>query len=285
MRAIVRAAGRVRVTPRPPPPLGPRQVRIAIRAAGVCRTDLRVARGELPSADPVVLGHELAGEVTEVGSGVTDLQPGDRVSADPRVGCGCGRGCSPTRCTRPTRLGIEVDGVFAEQVVLPEHVVVRTPTMPWRHLAMVEPVAAALATCLPGLHGRGRVLGSGRFATLTERVMVARGLDVHSAPPAAGYDYVVETHLDQLPQAIEQVRCRGTVIVKSRTGALSLPVDTLQRRRLRLEFVRYGSFTEAASLLASGRVEVDDLLAPPMPLEAFPGLVEEALTTKVLLIP
>lgn len=58
---------------------GPEEVRVRLRAAGICHSDVSAMDGTLPALAPGVMGHEGAGEVVEVGSGVTDLQPGDRV--------------------------------------------------------------------------------------------------------------------------------------------------------------------------------------------------------------
>jgi len=60
-------------------PTGPQQVRVAIRATGICHSDLSLARGTLAQQVPAVLGHEAAGVVTEVGSEVTSVAPGDHV--------------------------------------------------------------------------------------------------------------------------------------------------------------------------------------------------------------
>lgn len=60
-------------------PAGPGEVGIEVRAAGVCHSDLHVVRGDWPSDRPLVLGHEAAGVVTEVGAGVTSVQAGDHV--------------------------------------------------------------------------------------------------------------------------------------------------------------------------------------------------------------
>ena len=77
-------------------PTGPDQVRVRIAASGVCHSDLSVVRGRLPHPTPVVLGHEGAGVVTEVGSAVTRVQPGDHVVLDWIPACGvcafCKRG-------------------------------------------------------------------------------------------------------------------------------------------------------------------------------------------------
>ncbi len=74
----------------PDPQPGPGEVLIAVRAAGICGTDLHIAiEGSVPTATrPITLGHEAAGVVTEVGPGVTDWQVGDHVCLMPHVPCG-----------------------------------------------------------------------------------------------------------------------------------------------------------------------------------------------------
>src|SRR4051794_35873937 len=64
------------------------EVRVAVAATGVCHTDVAWASGELFSAFPVVLGHESAGVVEAVGSGVTRVRPGDRVALALAHHCG-----------------------------------------------------------------------------------------------------------------------------------------------------------------------------------------------------
>jgi len=77
---------------------GPGEVRIAIRAAGLCHSDLSVIDGSRPRPLPMVLGHEAAGVVEAVGAGVTDLRPGAHVVA--AFVPACGR-CAPCRAERP----------------------------------------------------------------------------------------------------------------------------------------------------------------------------------------
>jgi S-(hydroxymethyl)glutathione dehydrogenase / alcohol dehydrogenase len=72
---------------------GPGQVRIRVRAAGVCHSDLSARNGGLPQPVPAILGHEAAGDVIEVGEGVTDLAVGDRVIASWLPPCGSCPSC------------------------------------------------------------------------------------------------------------------------------------------------------------------------------------------------
>ena len=106
----------------PEPVPGPGQVLIEVAACGVCRTDLHVVDGELPHPKlPLVPGHEIVGRVREVGAGVADLRPGDRVGV-PWLGHSCGvcRYCRSGRenlCDAPGFTGYTIDGGYAERTV------------------------------------------------------------------------------------------------------------------------------------------------------------------------
>ena len=77
-------------------PLKPNEVKIQNQAAGICGTDIHIYHGEKGSAEvspPVVLGHEYSGIVTEIGSAVSTVRIGDRVTVDPNMYCGHCRYC------------------------------------------------------------------------------------------------------------------------------------------------------------------------------------------------
>ena len=106
--------------PDPLPAAG--QVLLRVRACGVCRTDLHVADGELPEPKlPLVLGHEIVGEVASVGAGVDRFAAGDRVGV-PWLGwtCGACRYCRAGRenlCDLARFTGYQIDGGYAEYAV------------------------------------------------------------------------------------------------------------------------------------------------------------------------
>jgi propanol-preferring alcohol dehydrogenase len=106
--------------PDPVPAAG--QVLMRVRACGICRTDLHVADGELPEPKlPLVLGHEIVGEVASVGAGVDRFAAGDRVGV-PWLGwtCGACRYCRAGKenlCDRARFTGYQIDGGYAEYAV------------------------------------------------------------------------------------------------------------------------------------------------------------------------
>lgn len=124
--------GRCELRDRPELSPGPGEAVVRVRACGLNRLDLWLEEGALPI--PVVLprtpGSEIAGEVLAVGNGVTDWQPGDRVAVQSNLFCGecefCARG-DESLCLNAVLLGVQCDGGFAEQVLVPARALVRLP--------------------------------------------------------------------------------------------------------------------------------------------------------------
>lgn len=122
MRLEVPGGGRLAAADVPTPAPGPGQVRIAVRACGVCRTDLHVVDGELAGSRPLVVpGHEIVGVVDALGPGVEVPPPGTRVGV-PWLGWTCGT-CGFCRtgrenlCDAARFTGHHLDGGYAERVV------------------------------------------------------------------------------------------------------------------------------------------------------------------------
>lgn len=129
------------------PPAG--HVNLAVRAAGICGSDLHNYRtGQWISRRPSTAGHEFCGRITDVGADVEGLSVGDVVVADSRVWCGkcaaCTSGLSNV-CEALGFVGEACDGGFADQVQLPARLVLRhAPELPPKVAAMAEPLAVAL---------------------------------------------------------------------------------------------------------------------------------------------
>lgn len=116
----------------PVPEPGPGEVRVRVEAAGVCHTELHFESGLLDlGIAPVTMGHEIAGTVDAVGSGVSGRQPGDRVVVYYYAGCGrcewCERGEENLCATPRAELGFISDGGYAEYVVVPARNAVPIP--------------------------------------------------------------------------------------------------------------------------------------------------------------
>jgi propanol-preferring alcohol dehydrogenase len=137
MRAWIVEPGRsppgiLRAVERPAPVPGPGEVLLAVRACGVCRTDLHLRDGELPARRPgVVPGHQIVGEVIGLGPGTSQFRPGERVGvAWLRSTCGRCRFClrgDENLCVEPRFTGWDADGGFAEVAVAPEAYAYRLP--------------------------------------------------------------------------------------------------------------------------------------------------------------
>ncbi len=124
------------------PAPGPGESLVRVTRIGVCGTDLHAFRGRQPFFTyPRVLGHELAGEVLEVGDAESSLRPGDRVAVEPYLACGECRTCRqgrPNCCTRLRVLGVHTDGGMGEYLVAPARLLHTSSTLEADQLALIE---------------------------------------------------------------------------------------------------------------------------------------------------
>jgi L-iditol 2-dehydrogenase len=264
------------------PRVGEDDVEIAVACAGICRTDLHVAAGTIPTARGRVLGHELAGRILAVGERVRRFRRGDRVTVFPIVGCGGCASCAehrPWRCAQTAMLGVSRQGAFSDRLVVPQRAVFRLPdSLSIEEGAYAEPVAASLAVLDAGIAdgARGVVLGRGRIAELTRRVLATRGIDapLHDLsgrrPAPRSLDFVVETVASEhaFALAVDALRPGGTLVLKSRP-AHKVPIDVSRAvtREITLRAVAYGKMEDALALIGSADLGIDDFLGPSFGLE------------------
>lgn len=122
----------------------PDDVLVKVKRVGICGSDMHIYHGTNPLATyPRIPGHEVAGEVVEVGSAVKNVKPGDHVVVEPIRYCGecyaCRKG-RPNVCKSLSVFGVHEDGGMRESFVLPErqlHVV--DPTLDWDEAVLAEP--------------------------------------------------------------------------------------------------------------------------------------------------
>ena len=150
---------------RPVPAVG--EVLVRVRRAGVCGTDLHIFEGTHPFlAYPRVIGHELAGEVAEVGAGCA-IKPGRQVSAIPYLFCGACAACRRGKtncCQKIAVLGVHIDGGMADYVCVPERNVIAADGVTLDEAAMVEFLAIgahAVRRAGPAKGDRVLVVGAG----------------------------------------------------------------------------------------------------------------------------
>ena len=146
MQALVKTSAgpglELREVPRPT--IGINDVLVRVQRTGICGTDLHIESWDPWAAKaikpPLVVGHEFVGEIVEVGSNVSDFEPGDLVSGEGHVVCGRCRHCLAGRrhlCPHTIGLGVGRDGAFAEYVALPM-------TNIWHHWPGIDPEVAAI---------------------------------------------------------------------------------------------------------------------------------------------
>ncbi len=182
-------SGPLRMASVPVPEPGPGEVLIRVRACAVCRTDLHLAEGDLPPRRwGVVPGHEVVGEVEQLGGDTGDLRVGDRVGvAWLRHTCGTCRYCrsgAENLCPWSQYTGWDADGGFAEHCVAPAGYVYRMPpryddahAAPLLCAGIIGFRALRRADLPPG--GRLGLYGFGASAHLAAQVAIAQGATVH----------------------------------------------------------------------------------------------------------
>jgi 6-hydroxycyclohex-1-ene-1-carbonyl-CoA dehydrogenase len=153
--------------PKPTPRAGEALIRVA--ACGLCHTDLHYLDHGVPTfkAPPIILGHEAAGTVAELGDGVSGLSIGDRVLAPSVWACGHCRFCRAGRenlCTNLVMPGNHTDGAFAEFLSVPAKELIPVPASIPLERACV--IADAVSTPYHAVKRRGRVTAGDTVAVV-----------------------------------------------------------------------------------------------------------------------
>lgn len=143
--------GEVEVQERPRPEISDDEVLVRVGACGVCMTDYHMYHGSFEVPTPLVLGHESAGEVVEVGESAAGVAVGDRVAINPTVPCNACSACKrgeTNLCANNTAIGgagkTIRDGSFAEYVAVPATVAADIGDLPVRRAALAEPLACCI---------------------------------------------------------------------------------------------------------------------------------------------
>ena len=172
--AYIAAPGKVTFDEQPIQDLGFKDVRIRVRAVAICGSDLHIYKGKHPAAPlPVAIGHEIAGEVVEIGVEVKRVQVGDRVAVEPVIICGhchfCRRGVYHL-CSNISFQYRQGQGGFTRFFCAPEDWVHKLPeTLSYEEGALIEPLAVAvhaIKTAKLGLGEDCAIFGDGAIGLM-----------------------------------------------------------------------------------------------------------------------
>jgi L-iditol 2-dehydrogenase len=166
------------------PMLATNEVLIKVKVAGICGSDLHTYKGLHPfRKPPVIIGHEISGEVVKIGEAVTKLQVGDRVTVEPQTGCGTCEYCltgNVNYCDNRGAPGIgNWYGAMAEYFATPEQTVFKLPDgMDYEQGVLVEPFAVgvhAVRKAGIGVGDKVAILGAGPIGLLAMAASKAAG--------------------------------------------------------------------------------------------------------------
>lgn len=149
LQQIMTAPGKIEFREVPVPKPGEGQVLIKIMNIGICGSDIHVYHGEHPfTSYPVTQGHEVSGEVVEIGSNITDFHLGQKVTIEPQVYCS---NCYPCRhgkynlCEELKVMGFQTTGTASHFFAVDASKVTPIPEdMSFEEGAMIEPLAVAV---------------------------------------------------------------------------------------------------------------------------------------------
>ncbi len=267
MQAVMKVAsgvGNIALRDIPEPVAGAGQVVIKVVAAGICGTDLHIYHDEFKTQPPVVLGHELAGEVAALGEGVEGFSVGERVTTETYFStCGHCRYCRSGQqnlCLQRRSIGSAVNGGFSSYVLVPAANVHPLPTsLSFQAAALTEPLACVVhgilstPTIRPG--DLAVVAGPGAIGLLSLQVLKAAGAMVVILGTDAdeqrlrlakrlGADFTINVQQEDVTALIADLSVEGlgADVVYECSGAGAAAQQLLQLVRRRGRFVQIGLF-------------------------------------------
>jgi L-iditol 2-dehydrogenase len=268
MKAVMKVApgvGNIELREITEPDVQAGQVKIKVYAAGICGTDLHIYKDEYRSWPPVVLGHEVAGEIAEVGPGVEELEPGDRVTTETYFStCGVCRYCrngQTNLCLNRLSIGSAVNGGFTQYLVVPARNIHRLPpNVSLEAGALTEPLACVVHGVLlnaPTVSAGdvAVIAGPGTIGLLTLQVVKSAGAtaivlgtsgDLKRLELARdlGADYTINVQEDDPMPLIRGFTTQGlgADVVYECSGAGSAALQLLDLVRRRGRYVQIGLF-------------------------------------------
>lgn len=218
---------------------GAKDVQVQVKAVGICGTDLHIFRGERADvAFPRVMGHELSGVVTAVGTDVDRVKVGDRVVLDPVFACGtcdtCNNGfqnvCDSVKC-----YGVQMDGGFQDVIVVEEkHLYPFDPSISFEEAALAEPFSIAaniLERTAVTEKDKVIVIGAGTIGLAIVQAVIGMGAEVVVADvvdsklekaKAFGAKCVINSKKEDMKEVLKTVAPAGFNVVIDAVGVTPL---------------------------------------------------------------
>lgn len=162
------------------------EVKVKIKRVGICGSDMHIYHGTNPLATyPRIVGHEVAGEIIEIGSDVKNVSVGDRVVIEPIKYCGDCYACNegrPNVCKEVSVFGVHEDGGMREIVILPESKVHKVnDDLDWDEAVMAEPYTIGAQATFRGNVRAGQTVfiqGAGPIGITVLKMAKLRGATV-----------------------------------------------------------------------------------------------------------
>ncbi len=265
MKALVKTElgfGNLEIQDKEIPQPGAGEVKIEVKYAGICGSDIHTYEGHYKVGVPVTLGHEFSGEVVEVGEDVTEFKPGDRVTSETTFYiCGECEYCQNgdyNLCNYRKGLGTQQDGGFAKYLVARKDSVHHLPdNVDYKSAAMTEPLACTHHAVAKTEINEGDVvvvIGPGPIGLFTAQVAKSRGATVIitgltndrvrlNKAEEIGIDYAVDTQKQDLKELVNGLTDGyGADIVFECSGAAPAAKQGLDLLRKKGQYGQVGIF-------------------------------------------
>ncbi|MGQ4668480.1 zinc-dependent alcohol dehydrogenase family protein [Metabacillus halosaccharovorans] len=301
------------------------EVIVKVKACGICGTDQHIYHGQPGSAEvqfPIVLGHELSGEIVQIGKNVTQFKIGNRVSIDPNMYCGTCDYCRGNRvhlCDNLQAIGVTRNGGMGEYCAVPAANCYTLPDeLSYEEGAMIEPLGCVL-------HGFNQIkmwpgasvliIGGGYIGLMMMQVAKMYGASpiVVSEPDSTkhnlaiqlgasetikpeeleskrdGFDIVIECvgRKGSMTQAVNMAKKGGTVLLfgvsAPDTKIEVQPFDIFSKElTIKGSFINPHTHDLAISLVQQGKIQIKPLLSHQFSMQELPKVMSNYPSLKVM---
>jgi len=253
------------------PKISPNEVLVNVKVASICGTDVHIYKwnewAQNRIKPPLIIGHEFAGEVVEVGTDVKSLKVGDFVSAETHIPCNQCFQCKTGKqhiCKNVSILGVDINGVFADYVALPEVCAWKnSDKIPFEFASVQEPLGNSVYATLEGGGVTGKkvvifgcgptglfAVGVARVSGASEIISIGKHEFRMEIAKKMGADHILKYPDDDIVKLITEITGgEGVDVVLEMTGSQDAINQGLTVLKKGGRFTAFG--------IPSGKVEID----------------------------